>query len=671
MAIKETTTKQTSILKLITEGSNRITDLKISELGLFYLESRPQERGRSVLIHAFKPTGAREYSRLELVSKDTSVRSSVHEYGGASFLVVYDTIYFVNSADQQIYRVKIDSNHNIESSQTKITDNANSRFADIDINFETHTIVAIKETHYKKTVTNEVVVANIAAKNKYLKWYPIEQDHDFCSTPRLSPDGTKISYLVWDHPNMPWDKTAWKIADINKVAGHYNIKNRYFVNPDYKVKNYSVINTQFLDNDTLIGISDAKNGFLNPIKASLKTKRFENIITRQSDFGWPHWVFGRNMILETSKKGEYLGAYFNFKTWQLCGFDKNTITDITSELVSVTAICSNRTTTVDENYQDGIYILGATQYDQSAIYEIDLQGKYLNKLKSINLASSSFADRRLFSKSKSINLKSNSGGFLNFIYHPPKSVPENSTADSELRSDLGKPIIVQMHGGPTSMAEPGCNLTAAFFNNLSIGVAEVNYRGSSGFGREYLQSLYGNWGVYDPQDAATVAEFLIENNMASPGKIAIRGSSAGGYSTLMSISQYKIFDAAVSYYGIADLKLLAEDTHKFESQYLDRLLGASKANRSEIYAKRSPINSISHITTPLLILQGAIDPVVPKNQAELMYKALKLDKVKTQLLVFDGESHGFRMSKTIKKCLLAEVKFYSDVFGHNFMQYLK
>ncbi len=651
-------------IEKITGGSSRITDVRANELGLFYLETRPKESGRSVLIHAYKPFRTKIYRKIDLTDRQISVRSGVHEYGGGAYFVSVDSVYFINSKDQQIYKVPINQNNKIRSAPVKITDNPRSRFADIDINSETNLVAAIMETHGKSGVQNKVVAADLTTGRKYLRWNEIETSHDFCSTPRISPDGKHISYLVWDHPNMPWDKTNWKVAEISTASGAVEIKRKFQIRSDSPQSSYSLINTQFLNDDTLYGISDSFNGYLNPVTASLSLKRFKNLVEKEAEFGWPHWIFGRNMIVNIGNE-RFIGAYFNGEKWTLCLMENGSITDIKSDLVNISTITSSKYGDPETKYKHTVYVLGTTKTKQSEIYKITVQDSGSPKITSLNLKPRSDLPRNFFDDPTSITIKDQEGDNLNFIFHRPKHAFIKSLSGQYI-----KPVIIQMHGGPTSMAEPGSNLITAFFNNLSIGVAEVNYRGSSGFGRKYLQSLYGNWGLYDPIDANRVAQFLIDNNMATSGHLAIRGSSAGGYSVLMSIAKYDIFSGAVSYYGIADLNMLAKDTHKFEARYLDKLIGAQKSE-SKKYLERSPINLISSIKTPLLIFQGDLDPVVPKNQAQLIYEALKANGVKTKLMVFEGESHGFRMSKTTKRCLVAEVKFYSEIFDYDFNKYIR
>ncbi len=654
-------------INLVAESSNRVVDLKANEWGIWYLESRPKENGRTTLIHGYKDDLTKDFTFVEITPSELSVRSSVHEYGGGSFSINGPEVYFVNSIDQQIYKTVINENHQISLPTTKITKINNSRFADIDINQNIGTLTAVMETHLKNKVTNKIVVASLKSNSKFLNFQIIEEESDFCSTPRFCPNGKHISYLTWNHPNMPWDSSNWIVAKLKTDSDICSVVKKTELKSAYQTQNFAVVNPYFITDNTLVALSDSKNGFLNPVVADLKSGVFENLISKKNDFGWPHWVFGRNMLTVIGDGPELLGAFFNFEQWKLCKIKFNQVTEIESELRSISTICSNKNMfkMINNDYkisrnkaQFNTYALGSTNNATSVILEIsgceNKRSEYSTKLKSLSLPNIKILSRTFFSNSEAINIKDKKLGDLHFIFHKP-------TMASNINSDF-KPVIIQMHGGPTSMVDTGCNLTTAFFNSKSIGIADLNYRGSSGYGRKYMQSLYGKWGVFDTQDAYRTAEYLVENNLANPDQIFIRGSSAGGYSVLMTITQYDFFAGATSYYGIADLKMLVKDTHKFESKYLEHLIG-NLYNSPELYDQRSPISHISNIRTPLLIFQGDLDPIVPKNQAELIYSSLKKNKVKTKLIIFENESHGFRKSESIKKSLSTELKFYGEILN--------
>jgi dipeptidyl aminopeptidase/acylaminoacyl peptidase len=463
-------------------------------------------------------------------------------------------------------------------------------------------------------------------------------DSDFVSAVSLTDDGSRIAFTSWRHPNMPWDNTSlWSAGfdDEGHLAG-LSLHNKGGAE--------SVINPQWSADNQLYAISDRDNWWkiykVNEQRFSAVNSGIEDV-----EIGGPEWSIGQNyyhllsdekILVQVMKAGvEYLA-----------------ILDSASQTTKPLVLASASIVDVLP-VENRLFVINAATDKAAALLETDMKG---NVLSLIRTASDSTLAPSWVPEYQLVSFPTGGGATAHGIYFPPTN-PDTSAPKGET-----PPLIVSVHGGPTGIATPGFNPKHIYWTSRGFAVLDLNYRGSTGFGREYRRSLYGQWGVADVEDAVAGATWLAEQGLADPKRLLIRGGSAGGYTTLAAHAFHSAFAAGASYYGISDLEALATDTHKFESRYLDQVIGPYP-ERKDLYQSRSPINHLEGFSAPLLLLQGLDDPVVPPNQSEMIFKALKAKGVPTAYIAFEGESHGFRKAENQIRSLEAELYFYSKVLG--------
>lgn len=438
----------------------------------------------------------------------------------------------------------------------------------------------------------------------------IATGHDFYSSPAISPDGKEIAYLTWDHPNMPWDGTELWLSTLHEgeLGGPKKIAGS---------STESIFQPQWSPDGTLHYVSD-KTGFWNLPSHPM-----------HAECGLPGWVFGASTY---AFAGSELFFCINRQgIWSIGGLDLPW-TFYTQLRASPTKL---------------VFIAGSATEDK-AIISYDLTTK---KTEVIAHNPQPHLDRDSLSYPELISFQKGHA-----IYYPPQNkewiAPPNTLP----------PLIVMSHGGPTGQVYPLFDLKIQFWTSRGFAVVDVNYRGSTGYGRAYRDALKKNWGIADVEDCQAAAQYLIAKKKADPARIAIRGGSAGGYTTLAALTFGKTFTVGASYYGVSDLSALAEETHKFEAHYLDQLIGPFPADE-KIYKERSPLFHAEKLHCPVIFFQGAEDLVVPLNQAKRMYEALKSQGIETELVVYPEEQHGFRKSENIKDSLVRELNFYLKVWN--------
>ncbi len=589
---------------------------------IYYEEIRPENDGKSSLV---KQKIGKE--PVDLLPKQYNVRTRIHEYGGKSFFVKEKEIYFVNFNDQRIY--KIDGNI-----VTHLTEGENFRYADIVFDKEKNCLYSVQEEHKKEAVINSVIKIDLKTKAKTT----IASGRDFYASLTLSLDNKKLAFISWNHPNMPWDGANLMVYQIdekklNKVAGGVD---------------ESIFQPSFGPDGRLYFVSD-KNNFWNLY--CLEKDELQPIYLSDAEMGVPLWQLGITTYSFIQKNDKL----FIYAICSKNGRDLLSEIDISEKKVKEIKLPFTSLTNIKSSKDKLIFFAQSATLENSLI----LYDTVKKDLAIVKHSRKTDLKQEYISKPEAIEFLSNNKKIYAF-YYPPKN------PDFAAPKDSLPPLIVKSHGGPTGQSKGVLNLETQYWTSRGFALVDVNYCGSSGYGREYRQSLYGKWGVADVDDCCNAALYLVKMKKAHPKKLIVRGGSAGGYTTLACLAFTKVFNAGASYFGLSELITFIQHTHKFEARYLDKLIGPYPKEK-DLYIKRSPLYSADKISCPVLLLQGEEDMVVPKEQAEMMFKALLKQKIPTAYLLFPHEQHGFRSSKNIKRALEAEHYFYSKIFGFEVM----
>lgn len=605
----------------VTSNSLRFGQIDVDHEFFYYIETRASEKGRSVLMKSHL-NGYLE----EILPKEFNVRSSVHVYGGKCFSVKNDTVYFANHPDGAIYKKTADG------IITQLTQAPNVYFADFAISKDY--LYAVAEEHIENTVNNTLIRLDLTT----YKIDVIASGYDFYAAPRLNQDGSKLAWLCWNHPNMPWDSSELWLATVTPKGLSYPL---CIAGND----NESITHPLWSEN-TLYFTSD-RSGFWNLYR--YLDNKIDSIYPSPSDFGAAHWIFGSErytfindaLIAAISTELAIDSLYLinpKTKTAKRLNIPFTTFSDlyvINNTLIMSAASPSFPTSLIAINIETETYTL----LKPSQVLAID--EKYIS-----------------FPQSIQFPTKNNNTAYG--FYYPPTN-PHYKPLPNEL-----PPLILRCHGGPTTHVSMKLNLDILFFTSRGFAVFDINYGGSTGYGKSYRNRLNGNWGVTDRLDCINAANYLCSKGLADKNRLAIKGSSAGGYTVLCALAFNKVFQAGVSYYGISDLEDLIKDTHKMEKHYLDSLIGPYPKQKN-LYKERSPIYFVNQITSSVLLLQGDQDPVVSPSQSQKIYKSLLEEHIPVTYMLFENEGHGFKMSSTLKRCLEVELSFYQQLFCKNNM----
>jgi len=571
----------------------------------------------------------------DVVPAGFSVRTQVHEYGGVCYAVHRgddadtDTVVFSNWADQRLWAVHSGSD---PRALTPEPDPPRSeRFADPIITPDGRWIVCVNESHRSEGVVNDLVVVALDPPSPGEPGRVVASGHDFFSAPRLSPDGTRLAWITWDHPNMPFDSTELWVGEVGPA---FTLQNPAKIAGG---PGESVTQPRWSPTGILHYISDC-TGWWN-----LYDEYGAALCPAATEFGQPDWVFG-NATYGFLPDGGLVAA------WAADGGDRiGFVRDGRSHHVgfpftSYASISPSK---------DGVVAIAASPIDPPAVVRLDMDTGRFDRLRvSRDLA----IDAAHLSRPEAIEFATTGGEVAHALFYPP------CNADYEGLEGERPPLIVTIHGGPTSSAAAVLNMAVQFWTNRGFAVADVDYRGSSGYGRAYRRRLDSSWGIVDVEDCSAVVAWLDSRGRIDGRRAVIKGGSAGGFTTLAALAFTDAFAAGGSHYGVADLELLARDTHKFEARYLDGLVAPWPSGADE-YQRRSPIHHVELIVAPLILFQGLEDMVVPHAQSELMYEALRDRGVPVAYLAFEGEQHGFRKSETIVAVAQAELAFYGKVLG--------
>lgn len=598
------------IASSIFESSDNIGYLTVEASELYFIEARAAAEGRNILVKL-----AVNGDLQPLTSSSLSVRTRVHEYGGRSYLVNGKDIYYSDFVDQKIYRLT-------PGAEPQPLTPDGLRYMDCIIDASRQQLICVREDHRGEgEAINSLVTIDLSEGGEGEILY---SDSDFVTSPVLSPDGKSVAFVTWSHPNMPWDDTQLRIMSLNgEGVAIFQVPQQGDV---------ALRHPAYAADGTLYFLADWTDW---------------SMLYRLDATGSPELVFNeqfevQDFVLENEHHA--LVSYRNDGLSYLARVSLQTgalniIGDSFSSLGSLT------------RSDDSVYFVSSTSRTNSAIFR--LQGDVVTL---VYQPDGPVVDPAFLSVPQPIVFPTGDGEQAYGFFYPPEN--------ANFRGPKGTlpPLIVIVHGGPVAATDSSFSPRTQFWTSRGFAVFDVNHRGSTGYGRSFRKKLYPNWGIVDIEDVANGAKWLGEQGYVDAEKLAIRGGSAGGYTVLASVAYKNVFKAGTSYFGISDLEILARDTHKFESRYLDQLIGPYPESQ-EIYRQRSPINSVDQIRVPLLLLQGLDDKVVPPNQSEMIFEALKKNSVPTAYITFAGEGHGFRKPANNIKALNAELDFYGQVFG--------
>jgi dipeptidyl aminopeptidase/acylaminoacyl peptidase len=609
----------------VVQGSRGLGALMFDGDHLYWTESRPHEGGRTTIMR-WNAGGEPE----EILPPPWNARTRVHEYGGRCVLIAKGTIWFSNFDDQRVYRMTPG-----EEPQP-ITPEANLRYAAFVLDRIRNRLICVREDHGAKGEPRNALVA--LSLDEIAAGEVLFEDCDFVSAPSLSGDCSRIAFTSWRHPNMPWDNTSLWSARFDQQGRLTALE---LHNND---RQESVINPQWRGNHQLYAISDRDNWWrIYRVDGDQFTVIGSGI--EQFEVGGPEWSLGKGHY-HLLDDGKILAKFTQAGVESLALIDiaKSTTAPLPLHSASVVDFLSTA---------DRFFVINAPVDSNAVLLTTDTNGANPTVIRT---ASDSVISSHWTPPYRLISFPTGTGAQAHGIYLPP------TNPDVQAPQGTAPPLIVSVHGGPTAVSSPTFKLNQMYWTSRGFAVLDLNYRGSTGFGREYRRSLYGQWGVFDAEDAVAGARWLADQGMADPDRLIIRGGSAGGLTTLAALAFHDTFAAGASYYGVSDIEVLARDTHKFESRYLDQLIGPYP-ERIDLYQERSPIHHLDGFKVPLLLLQGLDDPIVPPNQSEQIFEALKLRGIPTEYLAFEGESHGFRKAENQIRALEAERLFYSRVLG--------
>lgn len=586
---------------------------------------RPKEGGRNVIVRR-SPDG----TQTDVTPQPFNARTRVHEYGGGDYLAAGGSIYFSNFSDQRVHR------QDAMGEPRAITPAADVRYSDYCLDESRNRLVCVREDHRNPAAeaVNSIVSLDLQGNDDCGR--VLIEGNDFYSSPRVSPDRTQLAWLTWSHPNMPWDGCELWVGEFGEDGSLTS--SRWVAGGAAE----SIFQPEWSPDGVLYFASDT-NGWWNLHRIS-SDGEIESVHQAKGELGMPQWVFGMSLY-----------AFISAEQVACSHIEQG---------VSTFGLIDTKTgklTTVDCPFTDIQYLRA---HDGEVVFRGGSPTDVLSIVK-YNVASGAFETLRrsneleiyprYFSVPRAIEFPTEGGLTAHGFFYPPQN-PDFRAPENEK-----PPLIVKSHGGPTAAASTALSLSIQYWTSRGFAVLDVNYGGSTGYGRQYRERLNKKWGIVDVDDCANGARYLANRGEVDPKRLVITGGSAGGYTTLCALTFRKTFKAGASHFGVSDAEALARDTHKYESQYLTGLLGPYPERR-DIYFERSPINFPERLSCPVIFFQGLEDKVVPPDQAEKMVEAMRAKRIPVAYVAFEGEQHGFRQAGNIKRALDGELYFYSRVF---------
>jgi dipeptidyl aminopeptidase/acylaminoacyl peptidase len=615
----------------------------------YWVESRPSEGGRNVVV-----TSAGGNAVRELTPPGFNARTRVHEYGGTPYVMWHGTVYFSNFTDQRLHLQR-------PGEKPVALTPAGYRYSDFEFDTSGRQLFCVREDHTgggepkNALVLLDVTAGGSGTLDASAAGKVLFDGSDFVAYPRVSPDGRRIAWIAWNHPDMPWDTTTLYVAnltpgsglsDITAVAGDRSAAKEIpgsATGATWGGTEESVVEPCWDLDGTLYFLSDRSNWW-NLYR--YRNGRTASVFSFEAEIASPLWTLGqsnyaltgdgRAVVRYTIAARDRLGVV-NLASGQLAPLDLPFVGLSNIQLVSAhTAVA-----------------IAASPTAEAAVVTIDLEnGGY----EILRVPGSLKLDAPFISAAESIEFPTAGGLTAHAFYYPPTNANFAGSAGEK------PPLVVKVHGGPTSHSKAELAMAIQFWTSRGFALLDVNHGGSSGFGRAYRERLKGNWGLVDVGDVVAGVKYLIDTGRVDGSRAAIRGGSAGGFTVLATLAFHNVFKAGANYYGVSDLEALARDTHKFESRYLDRLVAPLPEGRA-IYAARAPIRHLENFKAALITFQGSEDKVVPPDQSRAIVAALKAKGVPVAYIEFEGEQHGFRKAENIVRSLESELGFYGRVFG--------
>ncbi|WP_415975832.1 prolyl oligopeptidase family serine peptidase [Rhodococcus sp. 077-4] len=587
---------------------------------IWWSELRPTEQGRTAICRHV------DGEAQPILPAPFNARTRVHEYGGGAWTATADgDLVFAEFSDQRVYRLTPGGAPVPLTPKPAVA--SSIRYADLSV--VGTDVIAVRETHDAGTVSRDIVAIDLGGAGVR----SLVAGSDFLAFPRLSPDGTRIAWIAWNHPQMPWDGTELRVASLADPGAWTVLLGS---------TEESVMQPEWIDNDSLYAISD-RSGWWNLYSVTLDGS-VAPLLTLDADFGAPLWRLGSSWysMLDDGK----------LLTVRTVGTDTLAVLDLASGALEDIAL--EGVTSVGLGGRSGSTVLlkGGGAQVAGGLFALDLES---GELTSIRSGFESVPDEAYLPEGRQITFEGPNREVHAIAYAPRN--PSYEGLDGEL-----PPYIAFVHGGPTAHVAPALNPLFAYFTSRGIGVVDVNYGGSSGYGREYRNRLRGQWGVVDVEDTIAAVQGLADSGLADPRRLAIEGGSAGGWTVLAALTSSDVFACGASYFGVAELELFVAETHDFESRYIDGLIGPLP-EAIDLYRTRAPVNNVDGLSCPVLLLQGLDDPIVPPSQAERFRDAMVQKGIPHAYLAYAGESHGFRKLETQVNARESELSFYGQVMG--------
>ena len=610
-----------------------LSEVRIDGDDVYWLEARPQEGGRHVVV---RWAGGRA---VDLLPAPFNARTRVHEYGGGAWTVAGGTLYFSHDADRRLYRL------DRGGAPVPLTPADDFRYGDGVIDGQRRRWIGVREDHSAAGREPVNTIVSVDASGAAMEsGLVLTAGRDFFSSPRLSPDGRRLAYLAWDHPRMPWDGTTLYVQALDEagapsgepveIAGG---QRESIFQPEWA-----------LDGSALYFVSD-RSGWWNLYRREFSEPDTSVLAPMEAEFGQPQWVLGMSTYA-VADNGRLVCSYVSKGLGKLAVVDTNSgaLTDIETPYTDFFSVRAAG---------DAVVFRAGSAVSPAAIVRIDLSSGRSEVLRKATAVADDPQVAKYFTRVEQVEFPTEGNRTAFGLFYPAFN------PDYTVAGDEKPPLVVKCHGGPTSAASSTLDLRIQFWTSRGISVLDVNYGGSSGYGRAYRERLVGTWGIVDVDDCVNGARYLAEAGLVDPRRSVITGGSAGGYTTLAALTFRDYFRGGASHFGVSDLAVLALDTHKFESRYLDSLVGPYP-EKEELYRERSPLAHAERLAAPVIFFQGDEDQVVPPNQTELMVEALRTKGTPVGYLLFAGEQHGCRKAESIKRALDAELYFYAvNVFG--------